>query len=286
MEPMLRHGVTVTNPDRPLYVGISKRDLVRYYELVAEHMLPHVRRRPLTLVRCPQGATRKCFFQQHHAAGLPAAIRDVAIREADGEIEPHLFIENVAGLVGCVQIAALELHGWGARVGALDEPDRLVFDLDPDEGLDFAAVATAAQDLRRRLAEQRIESWPMLSGGKGIHVIVALARGHDWAQLSSFAERFAKDSAAAEPDTYVAAAAKAERAGRIFIDYLRNDRGATAVMPFSTRAKPAAPVAMPLAWDDLDRCEGGGVFTVTTILADGAPTPTGWAATPQRLPDG
>jgi len=275
------HGVAVSSPDRELFPGLSKRDLVRYYEAVADAMLPHVAGRPLTLRRFPRGVTAPGFVQQHDNGGLPGAFRAIDIREAGGEVEPHLYIEDAAGLVAAVQMAVLELHGWGSRIADLDAPDRLVFDLDPDPSVGFAEVKAAARAIRGRLGG--VESWPMLSGGKGIHVVVPLEPGHDWPAVSGFAKRFAETMAAEEPDAYVAEMSKAERKGRTFVDWLRNERGATAVMPYSTRAKPDAPVAMPIGWDDLDAVDAANAFTARRVLDEGLRVPDGWGGTPQRL---
>lgn len=265
-----------------MYPALTKRDLVRYYEVVAEAMLPHVAQRPLTLKRFPRGVEEAGFVQQHHAAGLPAAFKSIELREVEGDVEPHLYIDDIDGLMAAVQMSALELHGWGSRVDDLDAPDRLVFDLDPDPSVGFAEVVETAFAIRERLGG--IESWPMLSGGKGVHVVVALDKGHDWAAVSGFAKGFASAMAEAEPDAYIAEMSKAERKGRIFIDWLRNERGATAVMPFSTRAKPDAPVAMPVGWDELRDIEAANAFTVERVLADGIDVPKRWGASPQRLP--
>ena len=278
----LAQGVAVSNPDRKLFPDLSKRDLVRYYETVAGVMLPQVAHRPLTLRRYPRGVTAPGFVQQHDNGGLPAPFKSIEIREAEGDVEPHLYIEDVGGLVAAVQMAALELHGWGSRTADLEMPDRLVFDLDPDPSVGFDEVVAAAAAIRGRLGV--IESWPMLSGGKGVHVIVALDKGHDWPAVAGFAKRFAAAMAEAEPDAYVAEMSKAERKGRIFIDWLRNQRGATAVMPFSTRAKPKASVAMPVSWDELREVESADAFTVRRVLDEGAKLPKGWGATPQSLP--
>lgn len=274
-------GVAISSPDRPLYPGLSKRDLVRYYETVAEAMVPHIARRPLTLRRYPRGVSAPGFVQQHDNGGLPAPFKSIPIREAEGDIEPHLYIEDAAGLVAAAQMSVLELHGWGSRVDDLEAPDRLVFDLDPDPSVGFAGVVDAAFAIRERLG--KIESWPMLSGGKGVHVIVALDKGHDWPAVAGFAKRFAAAMAEAEPDAYVAEMSKAGRKGRIFIDWLRNQRGATAVMPFSTRAKPKASVAMPLGWDQLREVGSADAFTVRGVLDEGIRMPKGWGASPQQL---
>lgn len=275
-------GVAISSPDRELFPGLSKRQLVQYYEAVADAMLPHIARRPLTLRRYPRGVTAPGFVQQHDNGGLPAPLKSIPIREAEGDVEPHLYLEDAAGLVAAVQMSALELHGWGSRIDDLEAPDRLVLDLDPDPSVGFAEVVEAALTIRERLGE--IESWPMLSGGKGVHVIVTLGKGHDWAGVAGFAKRLAAAMAEAAPDAYVAEMSKTQRKGRIFIDWLRNQRGATAVMPFSTRARPKASVAMPVSWDQLRKVGGADVFTVRRVLDEGFKMPEDWGAKSQFIP--
>ncbi len=279
------HGIRISSPDREPYpdAGVSKRDLVAYYERVADRMLPHLRERPLTLIRCPRGVGERCFVQQHAAAGFPDAIRRVRITETSGAEHEHVFVEDIAGILACLQLGVLEFHGWGARAGALEAPDRLVFDLDPDPSVSFGLVVEAARLIRDRLGGDGIAAWPMLSGGKGIHVVVPLA-GADWPAASGYAKRFAQALAADAPERFTAEMAKADRAGRIFVDYLRNERGLTAVMPFSTRAKPAASVAMPVGWDDLDGIDSAQAFTVARVLEGAGLPATDWAGAPQRLP--
>jgi bifunctional non-homologous end joining protein LigD len=265
-----------------LYPGLTKRDLVRYYEAVADAMMPQIAGRPLTLRRHPRGIGAPGFVQQHDTGGLPEPFKSFEIREAEGDVEPHLYIDDAAGLIAAVQMSVLELHGWGSRIDDLEAPDRLVFDLDPDPSVGFDVVVEAAVAIRERLGA--IESWPMLSGGKGVHVIVTLGTGHDWSAVAGFAKRFAEALAEAEPAAYVAEMSKAERKGRIFIDWLRNQRGATAVMPFSTRARSGAPVAMPVDWDRLREVDAANIFTVRRVLDEGFEMPKGWGAKPQSLP--
>jgi bifunctional non-homologous end joining protein LigD len=246
-------SVTISNRDRVLFPesGITKGVLADYYETVAEIMLPWASERPISLIRCPQGRAKKCFFQKHDAGSFGDAVKHVAIREKDGTTEPYLFIENTAGLLTCVQMGTIEFHGWGSRIEDVEKADRLVFDLDPDEGLDFTHVVRAALDFRKALAGIGIKTFPMVTGGKGVHVIAPLTPKAEWPEVKAFALRFAQALAAHEPQRFTAALSKAKRGGKIFIDYLRNQRGATAVMPYSARARPGAPVAAPLSWDEL-----------------------------------
>lgn len=245
--------VAISNRDRVLFPesGITKGQLADYYQAVAEAMLPWTAERPISLIRCPQGRAKKCFFQKHDAWSFGDNVKHVSIREKDGTTELYLFIESAAGLLTCVQMGTIEFHGWGSRVEDIEKADRLVFDLDPDEGLDFKAVKTAAFDFRKALGEIGLKTFPMLTGGKGVHVIAPLTPDAEWPTVKQFALSFANAVAIAQPERFTAALSKAKRGGKIFVDYLRNQRGATAVMPYGVRARPNAPVAAPLSWDEL-----------------------------------
>ncbi|KFG88395.1 DNA ligase D [Sphingobium herbicidovorans NBRC 16415] len=246
-------GVKISNRGRVIFPEgkLTKGQLSDYYEAVAEVMLPWAGSRPISLVRCPQGRDKKCFFQKHDAGSFGEEVKHVGIREKDGHEEPYLFVDTPAGLLTCVQMGTIEFHGWGARIEDVEKVDRLVFDLDPDEGLDFKAVVSAAFHVQDVLAQMGLVTFPMVTGGKGVHVIAPLTPTAEWPQVKDFAHRFAMALAQAEPARFTAALAKARRAGRIFIDYLRNQRGATAVMPYSARSRPFAPVAAPLTWEEL-----------------------------------
>jgi bifunctional non-homologous end joining protein LigD len=258
----------LTNPDKVMYPeqGITKRELLDYYALVAERMLPHVANRPLTLVRCPNGRGKPCFFQKHPGAGTPEGIRSVAIREKDGKA-PYSVIDDAQGLFGLVQLGSLEIHTWGARASDFEHPDLLVFDLDPDPELDFGAVVEAAQLLRRTFEGAGLESFVKTTGGKGLHVCVPVVPDLDWTTVKDFSSRVASELAARNPERYVATVTKAKRTGKIFIDYLRNARGATFVAPYSTRAREGAPVAVPLDWDELTPKLRPDQFTVRNLAA-------------------
>jgi len=261
-------GVKLTNPDRILYPegGPDKLELARYLEAVAKRILPFVARRPLSLVRCPDGIARQCFFQKHMTAGMPDGFHEVTITEKDGDRAAYLYIEDIAGLVGAAQISALELHVWGAPVDDLEHPDRLVFDLDPAEDITFENVRAAARDIRDLLAAAKLPSFPLLTGGKGVHVVVPLVGQNDWTEVKSFAEAIARGLERQEPDRFVASASKAKRKGRIFVDWLRNERGATAIAPYSPRARKGASVAMPVSWTELARAKSANAYDTKTAL--------------------
>jgi bifunctional non-homologous end joining protein LigD len=259
-------GVRLSNPDKVLYPeqGITKGELADYYVAVAERMLPHVANRPVTMVRCPAGQETKCFYQRHAGSGVPPQLHEVTIPGFD---EPYLYISDVTGLVAMVQMGVLEIHPWGVTVGHPDKADRIVFDLDPDEGLGFGDVIRAAREVRERLKRLGLESFVKTTGGKGLHVVVPVEPTAAWSEVKSFAKGVSAEMAADAPERYLTKISKAERAGRIFIDYLRNDPTSTAVAPYSTRSRPGAPVAMPLRWDQVKEGLDPRAYTVETVPA-------------------
>jgi bifunctional non-homologous end joining protein LigD len=283
--------VTISNPDRVIFpdAKVTKGDLATYYRAVGPVMLPWIANRPVSLVRCPQGRAKKCFFQKHDSGTFGPHVLHIPIREKDGHMEDYLYVEDVAGIIANVQMGTIEFHGWGSKVADVEKPDRVVFDLDPDEGLDFGLVRRAAKDIRRHLADMGLQTFPMLTGGKGVHVVVPLTPGAEWPRVKDFAQRFAMALAEAEPDRFVATLSKAKRKGLIFIDYLRNQRGATAIMPYSARAREGAPVAAPINWEELDDMASGHVFSVKDAekLLDRASSRLlqGWGEARQELPE-
>ena len=256
--------VTLTNPDRVLWpsMGLTKSDLADYYRVVARLMMPHLIDRPVSLVRCPQGRQSKCFFQRHHVAGFPEQFHSVDLRESSGEEKGYLYIDEPEGLIAGVQFGVLEFHIWGSTIADLERPDRLVFDLDPDPELGFTHVRQAAFELASFIGELGLTSYPMLTGGKGIHVVSPLKPAAEWPEVKGFARSVAGTMAQYAPERFVDNMAKVRRKGRIFIDYLRNDRTSTAIAPYSTRAREGAPVAWPLSWDQLKRAKSGADFNV------------------------
>jgi bifunctional non-homologous end joining protein LigD len=216
---------------------------------VADWMLPHVAKRPITLVRCPTGRQKKCFYQRHAGSGVPSELGEIPV---PGFEEPYLFVRDQRGLVALVQMGVLEIHPWGARNDNPERPDRMIFDLDPGEGLTFADVAAAAREVRAMLESIKLTSFLKTTGGKGLHLVVPIVRRYDWQEVKAFAKRAAENLAKERPERYLIRMSKAERRGRILIDYLRNDPTSTAIAPYSTRSREGAPVATPLAWDELN----------------------------------
>lgn len=284
-------SIHISNRDRVIFPesGQTKGDLADWYAAVGPIMLPFIANRLISLVRCPQGQAHECFFQKHVSGSFGKAVHHVPIKEKDGGVEDYLYVDSIEGLLSCVQMGTVEFHGWCSRADAVEQPDRMVFDLDPDEGLDFTDVKRAARFLHDRLADIGLATFAMLTGGKGIHVVVPLTPCHSWDQHKHFAHRFAEALATAEPHRFVATMAKAKRKGRIFIDYLRNQRGATAVLPYSARARSGAPVAVPIAWEELDDFDHAHPFSINDIgcVLHRAKSKAlaGWGFAAQGLPD-
>jgi bifunctional non-homologous end joining protein LigD len=260
-------GVRLTHPDRVLYPedNITKRELAEYYERIADWILPYVVDRPLTLVRCPEGYTGECFFQKHLTGSLPEAVRGVMV-PVKGKKEEYVAIDDAAGLVSLVQMGVLELHPWPSREDSLEHPDMLVFDLDPGEGVNWKQVVQGARDVRERLESTGLKTFLRTSGGKGLHVVVPLSRRNTWDEFKAFAKSVADTMTQDEPDRYIATLSKAKRVGKVFIDYLRNQRGATAIASYATRRRRGAPVATPLDWDELSTRTRPDMYNIRNIF--------------------
>jgi len=258
-----REAPALTSPGKLLFPedGISKRQLADYYLAVMDWLLPEIAQRPLSLVRCPGGIGAQCFFQKHATPGLELVSR-VPIRESDGGSEEYLVVADAAAAMELVQFNSIEFHPWGAKVDDLERCDRLVLDLDPDASVAWKDVVAAARQLRGYLRQAGLESFVRTSGGKGLHLMVPLAPAVPWERARAFAQAVAEAAREADPLRYVATASKRQRKGRIFIDWLRNGRGATSVASFSVRARPGAPVAMPLRWEELGKVASGHAFDI------------------------
>jgi bifunctional non-homologous end joining protein LigD len=284
-------GIAISNPDRVIYPedGLTKGQLADYYAAVEPLIMVDAAHRPMTLIRCPQGRSSKCFFQKHDSGTFGPDVKHIPIKESKGSVEDYLYFDDIKGLLACVQMGTVEFHGWGSRTENVEYPDRLVFDLDPDVGLDFEKVKQAALRLKGLLADLGLKTFPLLSGGKGLHVVAPLDASRDWPAVKSFADRFSRAIAEAEPEMFTANIRKVQRKGRIFLDWLRNQRGATAVMPYSARAREGAPVAAPIAWEELDRYQGGNHFTVhdadELIERASSKMLAGWGEAKQALPN-
>ncbi len=261
-------AVPISHPERVVFAKkkIRKGDVADYYRQMARWILPGIVGRPLSLLRCPDGAGKACFFQKHHGPGLGDAVHAVPLQQKSGR-EDYVYIDDVRGLLQLLQMNTLELHPWGATVADPEHPDRLVFDLDPGEGVGWNEVKAGARDVRDRLQEIGLRSFVRLSGGKGVHVVVPLQPAADWEQAKAFCEAFAQAMAQQAPERYVATMSKAKRGGVIFIDWLRNTRGATSVCSWSLRARESAGVAVPLRWEELARIKAADAFPLDKALA-------------------
>jgi bifunctional non-homologous end joining protein LigD len=245
---------------------VTKGELAEYHAAVAPWMLPQIARHPLSLLRCPSGVDKQCFFQRNPGKGLGADVHTFEFRNK-GKLYEYLYIEDEKGLLDVIQMGAVELHPWGASVDSIDNPDRMIFDLDPAPEVPFEALKLGAQDLRQRLQRRGLESSLKCTGGKGLHVTVLLTPKDSWPAVKRFAAAVADEMVAAAPDAYIATMSKAKRAGKIFIDYFRNDYTATAIADYSVRARPGAPVALPIDWKELKDLESPSQFTMNDVLA-------------------
>jgi bifunctional non-homologous end joining protein LigD len=284
-------GIEISSPERVIFpeLGLTKKDLADYYATIEPLIMIDAAKRPMTLIRCPGGRTGECFFQKHDKGTFGPHVKQIPIEESDGSIEDYLYFDDIRGLLASVQMGTIEFHGWGSKVDKVEYPDRLVFDLDPDVGLDFAKVKAAAVRLKALLEDLGLKSFPLLSGGKGVHVVVPLDQSKDWPTVKSFAERFSRAISEAEPETFTANIRKVQRKGRIFLDWLRNQRGATAVMPYSARAREGAPVSAPVAWEELKTYESGHHFSIRDadelLKRASSKMLAGWGEADQALPD-
>jgi bifunctional non-homologous end joining protein LigD len=279
--------VTLTHPDKQLYPGssITKRDLADYYEKVAPLMLAQIKGRPISLVRCPAGEGKPCFFQRHGAETLSPFVKPVKL---PGDKEPYLMIEDARGLVALVQMGVLEIHVWGSNADDPQHPDRLVFDLDPAPDVPFEAVKKAAEEMRDGLKELKLTSFLKTTGGKGLHVVVPFKKGPSWDEAKNFARAFSEAMTKKAPDRFTTNIRKAARPGKIFIDYLRNGEGASAIAPYSTRARKGAPIALPVDWKELKTLKSGDEFhmkdAVKRVKKDPWRSMTTAAIAAQKLP--
>lgn len=260
-------GVHLTHPEKILFgdSAITKRDLADYYVNVARWILPHVSNRMLSLVRCPEGIGQECFFQKHPGIGTPKSIRQVPFQEK-ATIRHYLVVDRVEDLVALAQISALELHVWESQVDKLEYPDRMIFDLDPDPTVAWSRVVESAREIKAFLEQIGLESFVKTTGGKGLHIVVPLQRRQDWDEVKAFSKSVAEVIEQAAPNHYTSNMAKAARVGKIFIDYLRNGRTATAICAYSTRAKPRATVSVPLSWDELTTRIHSDTFIVENLM--------------------
>lgn len=260
-------GVTLTHPDRVLIdePRVTKCSLANFYTSIAGHLLPGIIGRPLSLVRCPDGIGKQCFFQKHSMKGMPESIRIGTQTNTKGEKEEYLYVDGIEGVMGMVQMNVIEIHPWGSTIADLEHPDRLIFDLDPDVGVAWPRVKKAATLLRERLAAVGLQSFLRTTGGKGLHVVVPLNPRPDWDSAKAFSQALARTLEQESPEDYVSVATKSKRKGHIFVDYLRNARGSTAVASYCARAREGAGIATPLHWTELSRLRSGAQYTIANL---------------------
>jgi bifunctional non-homologous end joining protein LigD len=266
-EDLVLHGVRITHPDRVVFEerNITKGEVARYYAAVAPLLLREIDRRPITVVRCPGGIKADCFYQRNVGFGLGADVYPFPWKYK-GSSYRYIYVKDVKGIMEMVQMGVIEIHPWGATIDKIHTPDRMIFDLDPDPSIPFAQVKNAAREIRNRLKRAGLESFLKCTGGKGLHVVVPLAPTNSWAEVKRWASGFAHDMVEEAPDTYVATITKSKRRGRILIDFFRNDYTATGIASYSLRARPGAPVAVPLEWRELVNLTRGNQFDMTAVL--------------------
>jgi bifunctional non-homologous end joining protein LigD len=259
-------GMTLSNPDKPYFpeAGITKREIAQYYVSVAKHVLPYLRDRPLALVRCPDGWRGQCFYQKHADRSVHASVSRIEVPESGGSAT-YFSANSAEALAGLVQWGVIELHPWGSRAPRLDRPDRLIFDFDPDDGVGWKALVEAVSALRVLLEELGLTGFLKTTGGKGLHVVVPIRATLDWNAAKGFTRAVADVLVRTFPDRFTATASKAQRKDRIFIDYLRNAEGATAIAPYAVRARANAPVSTPIDWAELDADVRFDHFNVRTV---------------------
>jgi bifunctional non-homologous end joining protein LigD len=274
---------TISHAERIIFPqgGFTKGEAASYYLAVADRIMPHLKGRPISFVRAPEGLSGEAFFQRHQLPGMTSGIR--RIPDPEGEHKDFIAIENADGLITAAQFGVIELHGWGARLPRLEKPDRIVLDLDPDPAVKFVSVRDAAFELRKLLKGIELESFPLITGGKGVHVIIPLDASQTWDEITDFASGIARGLASADPDRFIATASKEKRKGRIYIDWLRNRLTASAILPWSLRAKPNASVAMPVSWTELRRLDRADAFDLATAPARKDPWSEKFFATRQRI---
>ena len=281
--PAAAHLNRITHPERVIYpdAGLTKLDVARYYASIAPLLLPQLQDRPLSLLRCPQGTQGTCFFQKHIATRLPPGLRHVTVQEKKGPAQ-YIAVADADGIVSLAQHGAIELHPWGSGAAHLNRPDRLIIDLDPDEAIGWPTLLEAAWLTRTLLQELGLAAYVRTTGGKGLHVVAPLKPTRDWSTVKPFAQAIAHRLARVAPARFTSTIAKEQRRGRIFIDYLRNAEGATAIASYSLRARPGAPVAMPVAWDELQpkRDLRHDHFNLTNALAASQAAAQAWASFP------
>jgi bifunctional non-homologous end joining protein LigD len=281
---LILHGVKITHPDRIVFEErITKGDVARYYAAVAPFLLREIHNRPISLLRCPSGIKADCFYQRNVGFGLGMNVHPF-LWEYKGRKYKYIYVKDEKGIMEMIQMGVIEIHPWGATIDKIHTPDRMIFDLDPDPSVPFSDVKKAALEIRDRLKQAGLESFLKCTGGKGLHIIVPLAPAKNWDEVKGWASAFAHTLVEEAPDRYVATITKSKRAGKILIDYFRNDYTATGIAGYSLRARPGAPVAVPLEWQELADLESGSQFGMEAVLQRIQSQQVPGALPKQRLP--
>ncbi len=283
---LVLHGVTITHPDRIVFEAgnITKGDVARYYAAVAPLLLREIERRPITVVRCPSGVKADCFYQRNVGFGLGPDVHPFEWNYK-GRRYKYIYVDDAKGIMEMIQMSVIEIHPWGATIDRVHTPDRMIFDLDPDPSVPFSGVKEAAYRIRQRLKKDGLESWLKCTGGKGLHIVVPLEATNGWDEVKGWASALAHEMVEEAPDKYVATITKSKRKGKILIDYFRNDYTATGIAAYSLRARPGAPVAVPIDWAELPQLERADQFDMNAVLRriqSGRPQKV---LLPQRLPN-
>ncbi len=263
---MTKNDFSLTHPKKILYpaLEITKLEVAEYYHTVAKWMLPYISKRPLSVVRCPQGQEKKCFYQKHFNEEHENHIYSVMIKDKLAK-QSYLYIKDEKGLIALVQLNVLEMHLWGCHIDKIEKPDLITFDLDPAPEVEWKQVVETAFFVKEQLEKIHLTSFVKTTGGKGLHVVIPIKRLYSWKQIETVAHGFADHLVSLRPHAYIATMSKAKRTGKIFIDYLRNQRGATIIAPYSMRAKSSATISTPLHWDELSHRIKPDAFTIQTI---------------------
>jgi bifunctional non-homologous end joining protein LigD len=259
-------AITITHADRVVYPGesITKGDVAAYYQRVMTWLLPNVVERPLSVIRCPEGAKKTCFFQKHPMSGLHH-VGTIKLKEEKGSLATYMYAKNADSILELVQFGAMEFHVWSTSIDSLETTDRVVFDLDPSPRVTWERIVAAARLLKAQLGELGLTSFVRTSGGKGLHVVLPVKPACPWDLAKDFSHAIATRMATGQPREFVDTASKAKRAGKIYVDYLRNARGATSIANYSLRARTNAPVATPLRWEELSKIQSGDAFTLRSL---------------------
>ena len=284
-DDLILHGVKITHPDRIVSEEgtITKGDVARYYATVTPFLLEEIKNRPVSLVRCPGGIKADCFYQRNVGFGLGADVYPF-VWNYKGRSYKYIYVKDEKGIMEMIQMGVIEIHPWGAKIENIHAPDRMIFDLDPDSSVPFSEVKKAALEIRTRLEQAGLESLLKCTGGKGLHVVVPLAPTKSWNEVKGWASAFAHHMVEEAPHKYVATITKSKRAGKILIDFFRNDYTATGIAGYSLRARPGAPVAVPLEWRELTTLKSAGQFSMEAVLKRIRSHPLQQALPKQRLP--